>query len=155
MGTFPWYPGNQRWLEIRPAPPASFDARGSGQHPAVAARTQQQKRDADRKPRDEVEVAHRIGDDAATGGHASAWQVRSVLGALMHRANDLRISIPVIGEVRLPPAPNLAFFAAVGALTAFGLIQWPVALIVIIGHVLATNARSGTARGFGEGMAQA
>jgi hypothetical protein len=136
----------------------------------VAARTQQQKRDADRKPRDadrkprdEVEVAHRtgedvahrIGEDMATGGRALAWQARSVLGALMHRANDLRISVPVIGEVRLPPAQNLAFIAAVGALTAFGLIQWPVALIVVVGHVLATKARESTVRGLGEGLAQA
>jgi hypothetical protein len=108
-----------------------------------------------RRPHDEVEVAHRINEDAATGGRALACQVRSVLGGLVHRANDVRISIPVIGEVRLPPAPNLAFFAAVGALTAFGLIEWPVALIVIVGHVLATHGRSGTARGFGEGLAQA
>jgi hypothetical protein len=128
----------------------------------VAARTQQQKRDAGRKPSDagrkpsdEVEVAHRIGEDTATGVRALAWQVRSVLGPLMHRANDLRISVPVIGEVRLPPAQNLAFFAAVGALTAFGLIQWPVALIVVVGHVLATRARRSTVRGFGEGLAQA
>jgi hypothetical protein len=120
----------------------------------VAARTQQQKR-VGQKPRDQVEVAHRIGEGAATSGRAWAWQVRSVLGALTHRANDLRMSLPVIGEVRLPPAQSLAFFAAAGALAAFGLIDWPVALIVIVGHILATSARSGTAREFGEGLAQA
>ncbi|MFJ2031855.1 hypothetical protein [Streptosporangium sp. NPDC087985] len=47
------------------------------------------------------------------------------------------ISVPVIGELTLPPSDLLVFYAALGVLSALEIIEWPVALVVGVGHFLA------------------
>jgi hypothetical protein len=51
--------------------------------------------------------------------------------------------------------PQVAFLATVGALAAFGVVDWPVAAIIVAGHVLAAASRRPAAREVGEGLEQA
>ncbi|MGC9665045.1 hypothetical protein ACNTMW_00630 [Planosporangium sp. 12N6] len=95
------------------------------------------------------------GREAADGGRSLARRATGVLSGAMHRMSGLRVTVPLVGEVRLPPAQEFVFYATVGVLAATRLVPWPVAFIVVIGHVLATRARSRMARDFGEGLQQA
>ena len=46
------------------------------------------------------------------------------------------ITVPVIGTLTLPTPDRLVFYGVLGALGAFGVIEWPVALVVGVGHYL-------------------
>ncbi|MEU4541096.1 hypothetical protein AB0G15_40300 [Streptosporangium sp. NPDC023825] len=46
------------------------------------------------------------------------------------------IDVPVIGTLTLPPPDRLVFYGVLGALGAFGVIEWPVVLVVGVGHYL-------------------
>ncbi|MEU8382731.1 hypothetical protein [Streptosporangium sp. NPDC048865] len=51
------------------------------------------------------------------------------------------LTVPVIGTVTLPPPDRLVFYGVLGALGAFGVIEWPVALVIGFGHYLAEQRR--------------
>lgn len=63
-----------------------------------------------------------------------------------------QVELPVIGAVRVPPPQRLVYFAGLGALAAFGVIDWPVALVIGIGHLLADQHWSGVVQGLGEAI---
>jgi hypothetical protein len=46
------------------------------------------------------------------------------------------VSVPVIGTLTLPPPDRLVFYAVVGALSALEIIEWPIALVIGVGHYL-------------------
>ncbi|MFC6085224.1 hypothetical protein [Sphaerisporangium aureirubrum] len=60
------------------------------------------------------------------------------------------VDVPVLGRVTLPSVDRLAFYGALGTLVALQLVEWPVALIIGIGHYLAEQHFSGVLRGIGE-----
>jgi hypothetical protein len=48
-----------------------------------------------------------------------------------------RILITADGaQLETPPVEHLAFYAGLGALAAAEIIEWPVALVLTVGHVL-------------------
>ena len=49
------------------------------------------------------------------------------------QAQRFSLKLPLIGSVRVPPPDQLAFLGALGALVAFELIDWPVAVAMGIG----------------------
>ncbi|GAT67339.1 hypothetical protein HS048_23260 [Planomonospora sp. ID91781] len=54
----------------------------------------------------------------------------------------------VVGAARaflpaLPPRERLAYYGGLGALAAFGLIEWPVAAAIGVGTVIARRSRNG------------
>ncbi len=55
---------------------------------------------------------------------------------LVERAKKFSIRLPVVGKVAVPPPDQLAFYGALGALAAGGLIDWPVALAIGVGQVV-------------------
>lgn len=63
-----------------------------------------------------------------------------------------RVELPMIGTVMVPPPQRLVYFAALGALAAFGVIEWPVALVIGVGHLLADQHWSSVVQGFGEAI---
>ena len=65
------------------------------------------------------------------------------------------LSLPVVGEVDLPPADQLAFLAGVGVLAAIEVIEWPVAIVLALGHALASSHRNRLVREFGEAIESA
>jgi hypothetical protein len=64
--------------------------------------------------------------------------------------------IPYIDlNVNRPDRSTLAWYAGIGTMTAAGLVEWPLALVIVTGNVVAENARSRTVSGAAEGAAAA
>ena len=56
-----------------------------------------------------------------------------------HTEEGPAVNIPVAGRVPLPPRQNMIYYAGLGAMTALGVIDWPVTLAVAAGYALATH----------------
>ncbi|HYZ57128.1 MAG TPA: hypothetical protein VE733_27005 [Streptosporangiaceae bacterium] len=69
--------------------------------------------------------------------------------------NSLRVDVPVIGTLTLPPPQQLAFVGGIAVLAALDIIDWPVGLVVVAGHVLATRSRNKIVRDFGNALEEA
>jgi hypothetical protein len=67
----------------------------------------------------------------------------------------LRVRLPIVGEVCLPPPDQLAYLAAIGLLAVVDVIEWPVALVIITGRMLATQHLSRVVKGIGEAFEEA
>lgn len=65
------------------------------------------------------------------------------------------VTIPFAGTLHLPSKGSLTYFAALGALAAFGVIEWPIAAVVGIGHLLAQQRGNAVLEEFGEGLSDA
>lgn len=52
----------------------------------------------------------------------------------------------------LPPVDKLAFYAGLAGAAAFGVIEWPIAVIAGIGHLLSDDRRNRTLRALGEAL---
>jgi hypothetical protein len=79
---------------------------------------------------------------------ASTARLSRALGAA---GRNLRhVHVPVVGEVVIPPPDRVAYYAGVGVLAAVGLIEWPLAVVVATGHVLADQNMFSRLRGLGE-----
>lgn len=68
------------------------------------------------------------------------------------RHNSTQIHLPLLGAVKLPATDELAFLGGVGVLAAVGVIEWPVAGVLVAGHALATSHRNKVVREFGEAL---
>ncbi|GGM51105.1 hypothetical protein GCM10011608_40010 [Micromonospora sonchi] len=71
------------------------------------------------------------------------------------RAFTRRVDIPWLGEVAVPPPDKLAYYAGIGVLTALQVIEWPLALVITAGHLLADQHLSQVARGIGGALESA
>jgi hypothetical protein len=67
----------------------------------------------------------------------------------------LRLRLPVVGEVILPPPRRLAYFVALGTLAAIDLIEWPIALVIVAGQVLSDKHVARVARRIGDAVGEA
>ncbi|MEU4333068.1 hypothetical protein AB0F59_00410 [Micromonospora lupini] len=66
-----------------------------------------------------------------------------------------RFELPMLGEVAVPPPDKIAYYAGLGVLAALQVIEWPLALVITAGHVLADQHLSGLVRGVGEALQEA
>jgi hypothetical protein len=64
--------------------------------------------------------------------------------------NLRHVRLPVVGEVVVPPPERVVYYAGMGVLAAVGLIEWPLAVAVAAGHVLADQRMFSRLRGLGE-----
>lgn len=71
------------------------------------------------------------------------------------RAYERRVSVPVLGEVGVPPPDKVAYYVGIGILAAAQLIEWPIALVITVGHLLADQHLSGLAKGVGQALESA
>jgi hypothetical protein len=81
--------------------------------------------------------------------HAALAAERAVSRTSTH------VELPFIGVVHLPAKEELAFIGGVTALAAVGILEWPVALLLGIGHTLATNRHNKLMTEFGEALEEA
>ncbi|MDT3444881.1 MULTISPECIES: hypothetical protein [unclassified Pseudofrankia] len=65
------------------------------------------------------------------------------------------IDLPGHRQVALPSLDQLAFLGGVAALAVLEIIEWPVAVILVVGHTLATSRHSKALRDFGEALEEA
>src|SRR5439155_24468141 len=66
-----------------------------------------------------------------------------------------QVSLPLMGDVQLPPLHHLVWYGGVAALVAFECLEWPVALLLATGKALADNRHSALLREFGEALEEA
>lgn len=62
------------------------------------------------------------------------------------------VNLPAIGQVQIPRPEQLAYFGGLAALAAFELIDWPVAVVIAAGHLLASNHHNKLLEELGEAM---
>ncbi len=77
-------------------------------------------------------------------GRAAARQVDD--------AGHVDLELPLIGSIRLPERQQLGYYAAIGALGVLGIIEWPVALVLGVGHALASDQHHRALQQFGEAL---
>jgi hypothetical protein len=62
------------------------------------------------------------------------------------------VNLPVVGQTEIPRPEQLAYYGGLAALAAFELIDWPVALVIAAGHLLASNHHNKILEELGEVM---
>lgn len=71
--------------------------------------------------------------------------------AVSDATGDLRrVHVPLVGSVTIPPPERVAYYTGMGLLAAFGVIEWPLAVVIAAGHVLADQHMSSRLQGLGE-----
>ncbi|MFG3554078.1 hypothetical protein ACGGAQ_06795 [Micromonospora sp. NPDC047557] len=71
------------------------------------------------------------------------------------RMYSRRVELPMVGELAVPPPDKIAYYAGLGVLAALQVIEWPLALVITAGHLLADQHFSGLVRGVGEALQDA
>lgn len=67
--------------------------------------------------------------------------------------NSIRLNLPLgIGFVTLPAPQRLAWYGGLAAIAAFGLIDWPIAAVLALGHLLSEDHHNQILRDFGEAL---
>jgi hypothetical protein len=72
--------------------------------------------------------------------------------ARIRAAESFAVRLPLVGRVRVPRPEQLAYYGALGALAAFEIVEWPIALAVAAGHALSQNQRSRVLEEIGEAL---
>ena len=65
------------------------------------------------------------------------------------------VNLPLLGQVDIPRPEELAYYGGLAALAAFELIDWPVALVIAAGHVMASSHHNRLLEELGEAMEEA
>lgn len=69
--------------------------------------------------------------------------------------HSVSLTIPMLGRVSLGEPKHLPFYAGVAVLAAIGVIEWPVAVVITVGKLLADNAHREVLRDFGSALEEA
>ena len=99
--------------------------------------------------------------DEVTTGSADAAVVAQTLrighGALLRalQGNTVNVPLPGLGTVRLPPLDSLVWLGGLATLAAVGLMEWPVAAAIGVGHLLVQQEHFRILHDFGEGLVKA
>jgi hypothetical protein len=70
-------------------------------------------------------------------------------------AETFAVTLPALGQVRIPRPDQLAYYGALAGLAALEIIDWPIALVIGAGHVLASNHHNKVAQELGEALEDA
>jgi len=62
------------------------------------------------------------------------------------------VDLPVLGRTEIPRPEQLAYYGGLAALAAFELLDWPVALVIAAGHLMASNHHNRILEELGEAM---
>jgi hypothetical protein len=69
--------------------------------------------------------------------------------------NTSSMHVPMLGRVELPPTDQLAFMGGILTLAVVGVVEWPVAIVLTTGHLLAHNRHVQLLRDFGKALEEA
>jgi hypothetical protein len=73
----------------------------------------------------------------------------------VREAETFAVNLPVVGRVNIPRPEQLAFYGGLAALAAIEVIDWPVALVITAGHLLASNHHNRVLEELGEALEEA
>ncbi|MHC1561019.1 hypothetical protein ACR9E3_18825 [Actinomycetospora sp. C-140] len=68
--------------------------------------------------------------------------------------DGVTLPIPWLGTIEISK-PELAYVGGIAGLAALGVLEWPIALVIAGGHVLAADRSSKTVRDLGDAMTAA
>jgi hypothetical protein len=92
-------------------------------------------------------------DNAASAGPAAGQHQQATQHAADANSSHLHFRVgDSTVDVTLPPLDKLAFYAGLGGAVAFGLIEWPIAALTGLGHLLTDDRRNRTLRALGEAL---
>ena len=95
-------------------------------------------------------------EQATTTGNTHSGSRRGHRAAKAATAkNTLRVELPVLGAVTLPPPEQLAYVGGIAALAALEIIEWPIGLALATGHLLAATRGNKALRDFGDALEEA
>jgi hypothetical protein len=69
--------------------------------------------------------------------------------------NTMRVVVPVVGELRLPPPQTFAWFGGLATLAVLGVMDWPVAVVIGAGHLFAQQSHMKLLHDFGQALERA
>ncbi|WP_020661199.1 hypothetical protein [Amycolatopsis benzoatilytica] len=69
--------------------------------------------------------------------------------------NSVRVALPLVGTISLPPPQQLAYLGGIAALTALQVLEWPVSMTLAAGHLVATASNNKVVQDFGEALEDA
>ena len=69
--------------------------------------------------------------------------------------NTMQVVVPALGTIRLPPPQTLAWLAGMATLAVLEVVEWPVAVLVGGGHLLAQQNHVRLLRDFGKALEEA
>ncbi|ORV52572.1 hypothetical protein AWC05_24125 [Mycobacterium florentinum] len=70
----------------------------------------------------------------------------------IRQGETFAVRLPVVGQTEIPRPEQLAYYGGLAALAALELIDWPVALVIAAGHLLASNHHNRLLEEIGEAM---
>lgn len=70
----------------------------------------------------------------------------------IREGESFAVNLPVVGKVDIPRPEQIAYYGGLAALAALEIIDWPVAVVIVAGHVLASNHRNKVLEELGEAM---
>jgi hypothetical protein len=70
----------------------------------------------------------------------------------IREAETFVVNMPVVGQLEIPRPEQLAYYGGLAALAAFELIDWPVAVVIAAGHLLASNHHNKILEELGEAI---
>jgi hypothetical protein len=75
----------------------------------------------------------------------------------IREADSVAVKLPLVGEARIPRLrpERVAYYGTLAVLAAAEIIEWPIALVLGVGHVLADNHHSKLAEEIGEALEEA
>lgn len=93
-------------------------------------------------------------NEESTAETAETGRTKRAAGEAADR-NDVRLTLPVVGTVSVPARRDLAYIGGIAALAALSVIEWPIALTLAAGHLLASTRGSKVLRDFGAALDEA
>jgi hypothetical protein len=73
----------------------------------------------------------------------------------VREAQGFAVRLPLVGRISMPRPEQLAFYGGLAALAAVQIIDWPVALAITAGHVLANQHHNRVLEELGEALEEA
>ncbi|MGH3560230.1 MAG: hypothetical protein ACRDTN_00040 [Mycobacterium sp.] len=70
----------------------------------------------------------------------------------IRKGESFAVDLPVVGRVTVPPPEQLAYYGGLAMLAVFDIIDWPVAVAVAAGHLLASSQHNQLLEQFGEAL---
>jgi hypothetical protein len=75
--------------------------------------------------------------------------------AIVQRTCKVSPSLPWGVSLTLPAPEHLAFYAGVGAMAMFGIVEWPVVAALVVGHTLVNAQHNKVLQSLGEALEEA
>ena len=75
--------------------------------------------------------------------------------ARVQRTCKVSPSSPWSVSLTLPAPEHLAFYAGIGAMAAFGIMEWPVVAVLVVGHTLVNAQHNKILQSLGEALEEA